>query len=400
VNAKIAARESTEAVIDFLFERTAQLCPGDRLSVALIDETGQRLVSHYTRATYQPLVLRPGYAEGLRGSTLERVIREGRVRLIHDLTRYLEEHPTSASTRALVREGVRSSMTCPLRVEGRIVGALFRSSRTPRAYTRKHGLVHTALAERLSQAIEKTYRLEQLAAANLAYGEMLGFVSHELKSPVASMVSTAHLLADGYLGPLDDQQREAVGRIIRKGNYLLDLVRDYLDLARVEGGDLRFAPRGDVAFEKDVLLVALEVIQPEVSRRRVRVERLVDLPHPVRLDDSLMRIVMVNLLGNAVKYGRDEGLIRIRAQMVDRALEIRVFNEGPGFPPEEKPKLFRRFSRLRSPALNGIKGSGVGLYTVWRIVQLHGATITASSELGEYAEFVVRVPQEDSIQDG
>ncbi len=394
VNTRIAARESTEAVVDFLFERTAQLCPGDRLSIALVDETGQRLVSHYTRATYESLVLRPGYAEDLRGSSLDRVISEGRIRLIHDLRRYLEWRPGSASSRALVEEGVQSSLTCPLRVEGRVVGALFRSSRAPRAYTRHHAWVHAMLAERLSQVVEKTYRLEQLAAANLAYSEMLGFVSHELKSPVASMVSTAHLFADGYLGPIDAQQKEAIGRIIAKGNYLLDLVRDYLELARIEGGELRFAPRSDVAFEEDVLRVALDVVRPDAVRRRMKVEREIDLPGPVQLDDSLMRIVMVNLLGNAVKYGRDGGLIRIAAKRRDDALEVRVFNEGPGFPAEEKPRLFRRFSRLRTPELRSIKGSGVGLYTVWRILQLHGATITAHSKVGECAEFVVTLPQE------
>ncbi len=99
-----------------------------------------------------------------------------------------------------------------------------------------------AIAERLSQAVEKAWRIEELEQANYAYTQMLGFVSHELKSPVASMVTDARLLADGYLGDMPPQQKDKLERLIRKGEYLLDLVREYLDLARVEGGELEAAP--------------------------------------------------------------------------------------------------------------------------------------------------------------
>jgi len=103
-------------------------------------------------------------------------------------------------------------------------------------------------------------------------------------------------------------------------------------------------------------------------------------------------VVMVNLLGNAVKYGKREGRIRIRAHTVDGRLRVSVWNEGPGFPPEEKPRLFRKFSRLRTPELLKRKGTGVGLYSTWRIIQLHGGRIWADSEPGQWAEFSFEIP--------
>ena len=125
---------------------------------------------------------------------------------------------------------------------------MFRSSREPHVYDQHHVELQMALTDRLSQAVEKAWRIEQLTAANRAYIEMLGFVSHELKNPVASMVTDARLIAEGYLGAVDAKQKEKLGRLIKKGEYLLDLVREYLDLARVEGDELQLtlALRGAV----------------------------------------------------------------------------------------------------------------------------------------------------------
>ena len=112
---------------------------------------------------------------------------------------------------------MRSSLTCPLIVEGRVVGFIFRSSRTPYTYGPQHIELQMAITERLSQAVEKAWRIEQLEEANYAYTQMLGFVSHELQSPVASMVTDAQILAQGYLGDLTPEQRAKVQSMERKG---------------------------------------------------------------------------------------------------------------------------------------------------------------------------------------
>jgi signal transduction histidine kinase len=98
-------------------------------------------------------------------------------------------------------------------------------------------------------------------------------------------------------------------------------------------------------------------------------------------------------LGNAVKYGREEGLVRIHVEVRPKGVRVAVWNEGPGFHAEERPRLFRRFSRLRDPELLEQKGTGVGLYTSWRIVRLHGGSMDARSSQGEWAEFSLDIPQ-------
>jgi len=203
VNRRVAAKASLGELMEFLFGSIQALYPCDRIGVAFVEDGGRRIAAHWARALYDPLLLKPGYAEDLAGSSLQSVIAEGSSRIIYDLVRYEEEHPRSASTRLLVREGVHSSMTCPLLVEGRAFGVMFLSSREAKVYTPYHARLWRVLAERISQAVEKVWRIEELTTANQAYNEVLAFVSHELKNPIASMITDARVLSQGYLGEMD-----------------------------------------------------------------------------------------------------------------------------------------------------------------------------------------------------
>ena len=393
INARIAAGRSLEEIITFLFETVRAVSPCDRIGLSFLEEGGRRLVAHFAIAAYTPLLLRKGYAEDLRGSSLERVINKRTPRIINDLEAYLAAHPKSVSTRILVREGVRSSLTCPLYVDDRVVGLLFRSSRERNAYDEAHVKLHLAMAERIGQAVEKAYRIEQLEAANAAYTEMLGFVSHELKSPLASIIMDGKVLGDGYLGDLSSPQLDKIGRMIGKAEYLLNLVREYLDLARIESGSLELNVRRDVPFAGEVIEPSIDIVKPQIEERRMHL--MADLDESLRCDcdPDLMKIVVVNLVGNAVKYGNEGGEIRVRLWKEGDSLFTAVRNEGPGFPRSLRGKLFRKFSRLDTPELKARKGTGVGLYTTWRIVELHGGRIDAVSEEGAWAEFSFEIPR-------
>lgn len=394
VNRRVAAGESIEELLEFLFQAMKPVCGCDRLGIAFVQDEGRRVSARHAVADYEPLLLGRGYSEDLSQTSLRDVIERGTPRLIHDLRSYLEHRPQSASTRLIAREGVRSSMTCPLTVEGRQVGVLFKSSREPNAFSRHDVMLHQAVAERLSQAVEKAVRIEQLEEANQAYLEMLAFVSHELKGPLGTMVTNAELLADGYLGEVDARQREKLEAIRTRGTYLLDLVREYLDLARLEGGSLQpnFAKTSD--FRKDVIDPALEIVRPKLEEHGMSHEVVVETtPLAAECDGNLMRIVMTNLTGNAAKYGREGGQVRITAKEAAGGLSVSVWNEGEGFTPDERSRLFRKFSRLERGNRPNRAGTGVGLYSVWRIVRLHGGRVEARSQPGEWAEFSFQLPQ-------
>ena len=236
-------------------------------------------------------------------------------------------------------------------------------------------------------------RGEELAAANQAYLELLPFVSHELKNPIASMITDARVMSEGYLGSLDDRQVQKLEKLIAKGDYLLGLVREYMDLARIEGGDLRL-DAAETQFVEDVLEPAVDIILPQLQDKGMTLAR--DYRRAgtaVACDPNLMKIVVVNLLGNAAKYGREQGTVRLTCEGDASGVTVRVWNEGPGFSAQERGLLFRKFSRLQAPELRAKKGTGVGLYTCDRIARLHGGAMEARSEQGAWAEFTLHFPQ-------
>ncbi|MCL4808748.1 MAG: HAMP domain-containing histidine kinase [Thermoanaerobaculia bacterium] len=394
VNRKVAAGRSLEEVLDFLFRATRDVCPCDRLGVAFLEEGGQRVVARRAVADYEPLLLSAGWAEDLAATSLGPVLEGEEPRILGDLPAYLEARPTSRSTRLLVDEGVRSSLAARLVVEGRVLGFLFRSSRRRHAYDARQAGLHLAVGERLAQAVEKAWLLDRLAEANAGYLEMLGFVSHELKAPLASLAMDGETLLGGYAGSVDDVARAAIERMTRKAAYLGRLVKEYLDLARVEQRDLAVR-RVACDLLADVVEPALDVVLPVLGDRGCPLVRDVP-PAPVGavVDPELMTVVLVNLLGNAAKYAREGGEVKLSVRRDGPSVRVAVRNEGPGFRPEERARLFRRFSRLSDPELAGRPGSGVGLYTCWRIVRLHGGRIEALSEPGRWAEFRFEVPAE------
>jgi len=392
INLQVAAGDSIDEILAFIFAETRGVMPCDRIGLALLEEGGRRVVAHVALAEYEPLFLHKDYSADLDSTSLGRVLRSGEPRIIRDLQAYGLARPNSESTRLLLREGVRSSMTCPLAVRGRKLGFLFRSSRFPGAYGEREVALHMKMADRLGQAVEKAWRIEQLQATTRAYTEMLGFVAHELKSPLASIITEGNVLSGGYLGDLAPPQAAHIEKIVRKAEYLLGLTRDYLDLARIEGGSLELNPR-TVDLEAEVLAPALELVQSQFDEKKMRLEREGEPPNGVQCDPGLLQIVAANLLGNAAKYGHEGGRAVLACSVSGAGFGFSVWNEGPGFPAAQKANLFRRFSRLRTPELLKRKGTGVGLYTSWHIVQAHGGRIGAESEEGHWARFRVEIPQ-------
>ncbi len=398
INQKVAAGQNLKEIVEFLYNETSSIMPCDRIGIAFTDESGKRLILYHVVASYEPLYLDRGYAADLRGSSLDTVFKDGTPRVINDLKEYLQSNPSSSSTQLLVKEGVRSSMTCPLYVDKRVVGVLFRSAREPSAYSMHEVKLHKAISERLSQVVDKAWRIEQLSSALNAYTEMLSFVTHELKSPLSSIITLGKTLNSGYFGDNPEKTAEMVGRMIDKAEYLNTIVNEYLNLSRIEEDRMSIKPR-EVDIHHDIIDEAIDIIHPQVEEKNIQIERNYDSAiTSAECDPDLMKIVLHNLLGNAVKYGIDGGTVRVTTRMEGKNLNIDIWNEGPGFPEEQKYKLFRRFSRIETDELMDRKGSGIGLFVSYNIAFLHGGRIVADSREGEWAQFTVEMPQPPEVQ--
>ncbi|MCC6749334.1 MAG: diguanylate cyclase [Deltaproteobacteria bacterium] len=151
--------------LDVVWESFRSVIPYDRLGCALIDDTGTRVRSVWMRSTAQEAVLENGYEAPLAGSSLERILDTGEPRILEDLEAYLAAHPGSESTRLILREGIRSSLTCPLASMGKPVGFLFFSSMRPRTYAARHVSVFMTIAGQISTIVEKSRLFEELLRA-------------------------------------------------------------------------------------------------------------------------------------------------------------------------------------------------------------------------------------------
>ncbi|HPD77284.1 MAG TPA: GAF domain-containing sensor histidine kinase [Spirochaetota bacterium] len=397
INQKIAAIESLPQIIDFLFEKMQIIIPCHRLAVSFFEEDGKRLTIYYVKASYEPLYLNPGYSADIDNSSLERVFASGEIRIINNLMLYLKDHPASDTTKLLIQEGINSSITIPLNVDGRPVGLLFISSRDIQSYNLESVEITKMIIERIGQAVEKTYRIQKLSEAINSYMEMLSFVSHELKSPLDSIISLGTTLAEGYFGKMDERHREYVWRMIKKAKYLREMVSEYLTLSRFENNNIGIYIQ-DCNFYKDVIEEIYDIIKPQANEKNIKINLHLEQDLTLQCDINLIKIVMNNLMSNAVKYGNENGTIDLKAWKDEENIYVSVKNTGPGFPPEAKSKLFRKFSRIETDELMKRKGTGVGLYTTWKIIQMHKGHIKAESKLNEWAEFSFNLPLKQVVQ--
>ncbi len=398
INQKISSGNSLDDILGFLFANIQILIPCDRIGVSFLEEGGTRMVLSYVISNYEPLLLSRGYSAELSGSSLQQIFNSETPRIINDLIAYGETHQGSESTMLLIKESIQSSMTCPLRVDDRPVGLLFFSSKKKSAYAERELKIQLAISERLSQAVEKAYRIDQLSNTINAYMDMLGFISHEFKSPLDSIISIGNTLVGGYFGTVDDKIKGYVDRMIKKAEYCKDVTNQYLTLSQFENAQVSLKKK-EIIFKSDIVKGSIEIINPLVAANAMTLSMEIpdDMP-PLMADPSLLKIVVNNLLSNAVKYGNRSGAIRITAEINNSRLRCSVWNEGPGFSVEDKKLLFRKFSRIQKSELLMRKGTGIGLYSSWKIIQLHGGKIWADSEEGKWAEFVFEIPINTNTQ--
>ena len=226
-------------------------------------------------------------------------------------------------------------------------------------------------------------------AAGAKMLDLMAIVSHELKSPLAAVQTTAATLHRGYFGKLEPEQRRIVETIIRNCGYLEDIIRSYIDLSKMEldGLDV-FKER--VPFASAVVREALAMPGLRDNVRRMPIVEEFEGDPVVEGDPRLLRIVVGNLVNNAVKYGTEGTPIRLRLAVRDGELVFSVRNEGVGISAEDiRDRLFKRFERLRQKGTEGVKGSGLGLYISKTIMDKHKGRIWAESEPGKWAEFFI-----------
>jgi PAS domain S-box-containing protein len=241
---------------------------------------------------------------------------------------------------------------------------------------------------------EKAARAEA-QAANQSKDEFLTVVSHELRSPLNSILGYARLLRTRPADP--SQVKQTVEIIERNGRMQLQLIEDLLDTARIISGKLKLEvqPVGLVG----VVTAALEAVRPAAQAKSIDIIADIDpLAGRITGDAGRLQQVVWNLLSNAIKFTPRSGRVELRMESVDHQIRITVDDTGKGIEPEFLPFVFDRFRQSDSSSARRFGGLGLGLSLVKQLVELHGGTVEAASDgPGCGATFTVTLPQSSTL---
>jgi two-component system, OmpR family, phosphate regulon sensor histidine kinase PhoR len=232
------------------------------------------------------------------------------------------------------------------------------------------------------------YALDKEKLANETKSEFISNVSHELKTPLSLIRMFGELLALGKLKS-PEKAKEYAEIITRESERLSRLIDNVLDFSRME--------RGRAAYDfqpgrlSEVVERALDVYRHRVEREGFRLVTKIDEGLPETLiDENAMTLLLLNLLENAVKYGKGE--IAVYLTRVGNDLRLVVGDQGPGIPVDEQRRIFDRFYRTRQARVTNVRGSGIGLSLVKHIAEAHRGRVTVESEPLKGAAFIVDLP--------
>jgi PAS domain S-box-containing protein len=229
-------------------------------------------------------------------------------------------------------------------------------------------------------------RAESSAELGRAKDEMLSVVSHEMRTPLASIVGFTELLVTRDVAPA--QRKQYLGVMLEEGLRLTALITDFLDLRLIDHGhkSMRFGPADMGSLIKRAAGLAGDAGAP------IEVRLPEDLPLVSVDSDSILRVI-TNLLSNARKYSPNGGNVVVGAGVADGMLEVYVQDHGLGIPSEALPQVFEKFYRVEGPDRRSIKGTGLGLAVSKNIVEVHGGKVGVRSEgVGKGSLFYFTVP--------
>jgi len=291
------------------------------------------------------------------------------------LVEHVTQRPVDAF--ALAAGSVALSALVLLRLSG-LIGSLDSLRRAEMA----------ARAESESARRQLATQNEQLLEAGRVKDEFVALISHDLRTPLTSIVGYLELTLED--GNLTEQQRRYLDVVDRNADRLLHLVNDLLFVARLEAGQLELKPRAlDLA-----AIVRQAVVEAEPSAAAGGLELSCDASDvpAVQADKGRMFQLMDNLVSNAIKFTPSGGDVRVSLAPVNGVVRLEVSDTGIGIASAEQQRLFERFFRAPAAFEQQIPGTGLGLYIARAIVEAHGGSIAVHSEVGEGTSFRVELP--------
>jgi signal transduction histidine kinase/glycine cleavage system H lipoate-binding protein len=374
-----------EQVLQMVTRRTAEALDAKGCSIRLLDESGQvlRIAAAWGLSEQY---LQKGPVE-VRQSPIDQEALQGKPVIV--LEAPLD--PRFQYPEEIEREGICSVLCCPLLVRGRAIGVIRVYSAACYRYGQEEADFLMTIASEVAVAIANALAYRKLEEIDRAKSQFVLTVTHELRAPVATVQSLLRVISGGYAGQVSSKQKELIERAERRILFLQQLIDDLLDLAAGKTEHIAEAPH-------PVLLNPL-VTRVVGQLRPVAEEKAQDLrvyvPHQpltvLAVEDGIERI-LVNLVGNALKYTPSGGRIEVSLERHDAEAVLIVSDTGIGIPEEALPHLFEEFFRAENARAIEREGTGLGLSIVKSLVDRYGGRISVTSRLGQGSTFTVYLP--------
>jgi len=220
--------------------------------------------------------------------------------------------------------------------------------------------------------------------------DFVNMVAHELRSPLVSIRQLNSVLLEGLAGPLDEKQQDFVKRGMNKIDSLLELINDLLDVAKIEAGKyVQHQVPTDIG---QIIEETVALMEPRSREQGITLTHSYHNLKLVQADPKNIEEIFNNLVSNAINYSPEGGRVTITARGLAEYMEIKVEDTGVGIPPEELPKIFDKFYRVKHPKTRQVIGTGLGLAIVRGVIEAHHGTIDVESIPDKGTTFRILLP--------
>jgi signal transduction histidine kinase len=233
---------------------------------------------------------------------------------------------------------------------------------------------------------------KQLIALNDAKDEFISIASHQLRTPTTTVKQYLGMLLEGYAGHLTDEQLSMIMTAYDNNERQLKIITDLLRVASVDAGKVRLNKA-----ETDLAQLISAVISDMRASFDERKQKVIFNPPASQLsaqiDARLLRMVLENLIENAGKYSPKESTVKVSLGTDLGSTVLQISDNGVGIDKKDQAKLFHKFTRIENPMSASVGGTGLGLYWVKKIIDLHGGSIDIASTAGKGSTFTIKLPR-------
>ena len=387
INRIISSSLNLKLIFETFTEEVGKLLDFDRISMALMDESGEYIQNRMVKTKGGPLIVRDSPLRPKTGTVVGRVVDQAQPLIRLDAM----ESQQFVEDRLTVKEGFRSYIAVPIVSKRKPIGALMIVSAKPQTYNERNIDILIPIAEQLAIAIETIRLFEQTKKLDQLKSEFVSKVSHELRTPLTSIKGFTEILMS--YDDIDAKTRSEFLNIINEeSERLTRLINDILDLSKIEAGKIEWQIQPVEI--RDIAEHTVKLFRSIAAEKNI--ELLVQVPPnlpAVRGDRDQLLQVMNNLLSNAIKFTTARmGKITIKADKEDAFVKVAVSDTGVGIPQQDQSKIFEKFHQLGDVRSGKPRGTGLGLAICREIVGHLGGRIWCESKTGHGSTFYFTLP--------